>query len=90
MPFCVLFKGREYVHGDFTHAYINIRAVQGHWPLLVILYCTFLSGGLRYEGGMEALKVNALPAMPAAPPPPVVTVRTFFPETWIWELVDVG
>ncbi|XP_029028281.1 alpha-2-macroglobulin-like [Betta splendens] len=23
-------------------------------------------------------------------PPPVVTVRTFFPETWIWDLVHVG
>uniref|UniRef100_A0A3Q1IUN2 Alpha-2-macroglobulin-like n=1 Tax=Anabas testudineus TaxID=64144 RepID=A0A3Q1IUN2_ANATE len=22
--------------------------------------------------------------------PPVVTVRTFFPETWIWDLVEVG
>ncbi|XP_026169908.1 alpha-2-macroglobulin-like [Mastacembelus armatus] len=23
-------------------------------------------------------------------PPPIVTVRTFFPETWIWDLVEVG
>ncbi|XP_073343453.1 alpha-2-macroglobulin-P-like isoform X3 [Pagrus major] len=23
-------------------------------------------------------------------PPPIVTVRTFFPETWIWNLVEVG
>ncbi|XP_043974431.1 alpha-2-macroglobulin-like [Gambusia affinis] len=23
-------------------------------------------------------------------PPPVQTVRTFFPETWIWDLVEVG
>ncbi|XP_055082293.1 alpha-2-macroglobulin-like [Periophthalmus magnuspinnatus] len=28
---------------------------------------------------------------PARPPPPVIqTVRTFFPETWIWDLVEVG
>lgn len=26
----------------------------------------------------------------AAPPPVIETVRTFFPETWIWQLVDVG
>ncbi|XP_078023473.1 alpha-2-macroglobulin-like isoform X2 [Epinephelus lanceolatus] len=35
----------------------------------------------------------ALPAGPAplAPPaPPIETVRTFFPETWIWDLVEVG
>ncbi|XP_064840694.1 alpha-2-macroglobulin-like [Oncorhynchus masou masou] len=25
-----------------------------------------------------------------APPPPIQTVRTFFPETWIWDLVEVG
>ncbi|TMS07309.1 Alpha-1-macroglobulin, partial [Larimichthys crocea] len=25
-----------------------------------------------------------------APPPPVVTVRSFFPETWIWDLIEVG
>ncbi|KAM4566979.1 alpha-2-macroglobulin-like [Odontesthes bonariensis] len=24
------------------------------------------------------------------PPPPLKTVRTFFPETWIWDLVEVG
>ncbi|XP_056612215.1 alpha-2-macroglobulin-like [Triplophysa dalaica] len=24
------------------------------------------------------------------PPPPVETVRTFFPETWIWQLSEVG
>ncbi|XP_045075715.1 LOW QUALITY PROTEIN: alpha-2-macroglobulin-like [Coregonus clupeaformis] len=26
----------------------------------------------------------------APPPPPIETVRTFFPETWIWDLVEVG
>ncbi|XP_045079331.1 alpha-2-macroglobulin-like isoform X2 [Coregonus clupeaformis] len=26
----------------------------------------------------------------ATPPPPIQTVRTFFPETWIWDLVEVG
>ena len=25
-----------------------------------------------------------------AAPPPIQTVRTFFPETWIWDLVEVG
>uniref|UniRef100_A0A3Q3GEY7 Alpha-2-macroglobulin-like n=1 Tax=Labrus bergylta TaxID=56723 RepID=A0A3Q3GEY7_9LABR len=23
-------------------------------------------------------------------PPPIVTVRTFFPETWIWDLIEIG
>lgn len=28
----------------------------------------------------------------SSPPdaPPIETVRTFFPETWIWDLVEVG
>ncbi|XP_069003493.1 alpha-2-macroglobulin-like [Embiotoca jacksoni] len=25
-----------------------------------------------------------------SPPPPIETVRTFFPETWLWDLVQVG
>lgn len=29
-------------------------------------------------------------AGPVGPEPVIETVRTFFPETWIWELVDVG
>ncbi|XP_029372544.1 alpha-2-macroglobulin-like [Echeneis naucrates] len=27
---------------------------------------------------------------PYSDPPPIETVRTFFPETWIWDLVEVG
>ena len=23
-------------------------------------------------------------------PPPIQTIRSFFPETWIWDLVEVG
>uniref|UniRef100_A0A8C7TQ39 Alpha-2-macroglobulin-like n=1 Tax=Oncorhynchus mykiss TaxID=8022 RepID=A0A8C7TQ39_ONCMY len=33
----------------------------------------------------------SLPHLCAAPaPPPIQTVRTFFPETWIWDLMEVG
>uniref|UniRef100_A0A3Q3RYF0 Alpha-2-macroglobulin-like n=1 Tax=Mastacembelus armatus TaxID=205130 RepID=A0A3Q3RYF0_9TELE len=35
----------------------------------------------------ESAPMEAPGLIPASP---VVTVRTFFPETWIWELVDVG
>ncbi|XP_046891858.1 pregnancy zone protein-like [Hypomesus transpacificus] len=35
--------------------------------------------------GMEGPGPGAAP-----PPPPIQTVRTFFPETWIWDLVEVG
>ncbi|KAM7399786.1 hypothetical protein PAMP_019030 [Pampus punctatissimus] len=30
------------------------------------------------------------PGNSGGPPPPIVTVRSFFPETWIWDLVEVG
>ncbi|KAM6959281.1 alpha-2-macroglobulin-P-like [Aplochiton taeniatus] len=34
---------------------------------------------------------GAMDSSGSAPPlPPIQTVRTFFPETWIWDLVDVG
>ena len=35
---------------------------------------------------MERMSGSAGP-----PPPPIIeTVRTFFPETWLWDLVKVG
>uniref|UniRef100_A0A8C7TLR7 Alpha-2-macroglobulin-like n=1 Tax=Oncorhynchus mykiss TaxID=8022 RepID=A0A8C7TLR7_ONCMY len=36
-------------------------------------------------GGVPGDGFGAAPA-----PPPIQTVRTFFPETWIWDLVEVG
>lgn len=39
----------------------------------------------------EAQTGSAAIAYDSAPSPePVETVRTFFPETWIWDLVEVG
>ncbi|KAI7790046.1 alpha-2-macroglobulin-1 [Triplophysa rosa] len=40
----------------------------------------------RGMGGSPLAHDNTLPP----PPPPVETVRTFFPETWIWQLSEVG
>uniref|UniRef100_A0A673C6R7 Alpha-2-macroglobulin-like n=1 Tax=Sphaeramia orbicularis TaxID=375764 RepID=A0A673C6R7_9TELE len=35
--------------------------------------------------------VNAVsPGLGGAPAPPIETARSFFPETWIWDLVEVG
>uniref|UniRef100_A0A8C7TPK1 Alpha-2-macroglobulin-like n=1 Tax=Oncorhynchus mykiss TaxID=8022 RepID=A0A8C7TPK1_ONCMY len=36
-------------------------------------------------GGVPGDGFSAAPA-----PPPIQTVRTFFPETWIWDLMEVG
>ncbi|XP_040901700.1 alpha-2-macroglobulin-like [Toxotes jaculatrix] len=52
--------------------------------------------GVRYSVPGAARVVEGAPgpvravAYDAAPPPPIETVRTFFPETWIWDLVEVG
>ncbi|KAJ8267036.1 hypothetical protein GJAV_G00137580 [Gymnothorax javanicus] len=39
--------------------------------------------------GMSAPRIETQ-APPPPPPPPKETIRTFFPETWIWDLVPVG
>uniref|UniRef100_A0A8K9X590 Alpha-2-macroglobulin-like n=1 Tax=Oncorhynchus mykiss TaxID=8022 RepID=A0A8K9X590_ONCMY len=36
------------------------------------------------------LEMAVAGGLAAPPPPPIQTVRTFFPETWIWDLVEVG
>ncbi|XP_019950602.2 alpha-2-macroglobulin-like isoform X1 [Paralichthys olivaceus] len=75
MPPCLSFRGRQY------H--------QGH----VGKY------GIAYDVGpvvsrMETRLLSAPVAVgalsPNAEPPIIETVRTFFPETWIWDLVEVG
>ncbi|TDH15276.1 hypothetical protein EPR50_G00029330 [Perca flavescens] len=43
--------------------------------------------------GLEEMAAPVLveaPNMPSPDKSPIVTVRTFFPETWIWDLVEVG
>ena len=40
------------------------------------------------QAGPGAVPGDGFGAAPA--PPPIQTVRTFFPETWIWDLVEVG
>ncbi|XP_038548732.1 alpha-2-macroglobulin-like isoform X4 [Micropterus salmoides] len=54
---------------------------------------------LRASGAVQFMKrpVSAARSSPPPPPPPpptspqpIETVRTFFPETWIWDLVEVG
>uniref|UniRef100_A0AAZ3NU98 Alpha-2-macroglobulin-like n=1 Tax=Oncorhynchus tshawytscha TaxID=74940 RepID=A0AAZ3NU98_ONCTS len=36
------------------------------------------------------LEMAVAGGLAAPPPPPIQTVRTFFPETWIWDLVEVS
>lgn len=46
---------------------------------------------MGFDAPMMERTVHAMASPVGAAPEPVIeTVRTFFPETWIWELVDVG
>ncbi|XP_078140102.1 alpha-2-macroglobulin-like [Centroberyx gerrardi] len=75
IPSCLKFKGREFVE-----------------------YCLFSSviGYARHPVVMMNRVVHSEVAMAgvggpgSAPLEPIETVRTFFPETWIWDLVEVG
>uniref|UniRef100_A0A8C6P923 Uncharacterized protein n=1 Tax=Nothobranchius furzeri TaxID=105023 RepID=A0A8C6P923_NOTFU len=50
--------------------------------------------GRQYNLGLpEAMAVPQSVSVGGFPPKnsePILTVRTFFPETWIWDLVDIG
>ncbi|XP_041731964.2 alpha-2-macroglobulin-like isoform X2 [Coregonus clupeaformis] len=47
------------------------------------------------KDNVRPMAINMMPNLPSAPAPgasdgPMETVRTYFPETWIWDLVPVG
>uniref|UniRef100_A0A8P4GPT8 Alpha-2-macroglobulin n=1 Tax=Dicentrarchus labrax TaxID=13489 RepID=A0A8P4GPT8_DICLA len=74
VPSCLKFKGREY------H--------QGHYGDFFLLYQVTHS---EYLPALKQLPVSLLGGSGFSPQlPPIETVRTFFPETWIWDLVEVG
>ncbi|XP_008296526.1 alpha-2-macroglobulin-like [Stegastes partitus] len=82
IPTCLQYRGREYHHNQY-----GIHYRYNTYPM----------------AGMDTVRLAMAPAGPAGPvgmgygktasqddPSPIQTVRTFFPETWIWDLVDVG
>lgn len=76
VPTCLRFKGREYHHG-------YVVSYRYHSPerMMVSMSMPGPGGGVRGMGGVD---------FGSASPAPIETVRTFFPETWIWDLVEVG
>ncbi|KAK2912863.1 alpha-2-macroglobulin-like [Channa argus] len=66
-------------------------------PCLLFKGREYYGGPIRFANAPALAKEGALLALPAAPPGevdstnvPIITVRSFFPETWIWDLVDIG
>ncbi|XP_026195475.1 alpha-2-macroglobulin-like [Anabas testudineus] len=75
IPSCVELKGIVYNHGEiFFHLMLNIHS---HHTCIT---------GERGSVGIPMRMANSLSAYI----PPIITVHTFFPETWIWDLVEVG
>uniref|UniRef100_A0A8C8CJP2 Uncharacterized protein n=1 Tax=Oncorhynchus tshawytscha TaxID=74940 RepID=A0A8C8CJP2_ONCTS len=67
----------SYKGKEYHHSYVSYR----HYSHPIAMY----SLG---QAGPDAVPGDGFSAAPA--PPPIQTVRTFFPETWIWDLVEVG
>ncbi|XP_075892095.1 alpha-2-macroglobulin-like [Nelusetta ayraudi] len=76
LPSCLLFKGRTYHHGPSN---------------VLVLYLPY---SVQYEAMPSVHRMQQSGVAGAAgfdsAQPIIETVRTFFPETWIWELVEVG
>ncbi|XP_076591398.1 alpha-2-macroglobulin-like [Chaetodon auriga] len=75
VPSCLKFKGREYHQG---HRHYGISYSYDMGPQITRQNTRVVAMAGSGGGGYDAA------------PPPIVTVRTFFPETWIWDLVEVG
>ncbi|XP_035857586.1 alpha-2-macroglobulin-like isoform X4 [Sander lucioperca] len=78
-PSCLKYKGREYYqgHGGYGDFGVGFR------------YNSVPTRGLVLTA-MESVAFAPAPDMPSPNKSPIETVRTFFPETWIWDLVEVG
>lgn len=72
------------------------------FPAASGIFSFFFLSGYPIAMGYEVTQMHARVGMavPVGSPPgfhyapndvsPIETVRTFFPETWIWDLVEVG
>ncbi|XP_042342008.1 LOW QUALITY PROTEIN: alpha-2-macroglobulin-like [Plectropomus leopardus] len=82
VPACLKYKGREYHQGrrGISLAYDAMPA-----PGVARTRVQVMSSRVYGEAGSAGGSGGGSPD-----PPPIETVRTFFPETWIWDLVEVG
>uniref|UniRef100_A0A8C9XDM8 Alpha-2-macroglobulin-like n=1 Tax=Sander lucioperca TaxID=283035 RepID=A0A8C9XDM8_SANLU len=103
---CLPLRPRKYVlpypHGDGTaDAYTvfqNVGMKMATNMDIRVPSCLKYKGNEYYQGygdfiffsGFPVPEAAGAPNMPSPDISPLVTVRTFFPETWIWDLVEVG
>ncbi|XP_034459881.1 alpha-2-macroglobulin-like [Hippoglossus hippoglossus] len=85
MPPCLNFKGREYHQEHHGHhgKYANCCIFVAYHSVSVMARMDVMEeqGNMAVPEGHGARN---------SPLPAIETVRTFFPETWIWDLVEVG
>ncbi|XP_053177575.1 alpha-2-macroglobulin-like [Scomber japonicus] len=74
VPTCLQYRGREYHYSPYGGGW-------GYGAPPVVSRMNIGAGSAPPLGGDH---VDDLP------PSPIVTVRSFFPETWIWDLVEIG
>uniref|UniRef100_A0A3Q3RZ95 Alpha-2-macroglobulin-like n=1 Tax=Mastacembelus armatus TaxID=205130 RepID=A0A3Q3RZ95_9TELE len=80
IPSCLKYKGREYYQGHYGNFFLSYESHLKYFPEL--------KHGIALAGAPAPQAFGLDGAVP--PAAPVLTVRTFFPETWIWDLVEVG
>ncbi|XP_067449972.1 alpha-2-macroglobulin-like [Thunnus thynnus] len=101
---CINLRQRRYVlsypgHGEKDDAYTVFQKMGLKMATNLFLRmpsCVNFKGTEYYSHHFlrpNVIHISAGSAMnfgDAGPPPPIETTRSFFPETWIWDLVEVG
>ncbi|XP_041795894.1 alpha-2-macroglobulin-like [Chelmon rostratus] len=78
VPSCLMYKGRAYHQ---AHIAYDVSYSRGYASIPQIT---------RESARVASGRPGLLGGAPDDDTLPIETVRTFFPETWIWDLVDVG
>uniref|UniRef100_A0A8C7XVA5 Alpha-2-macroglobulin-like n=1 Tax=Oryzias sinensis TaxID=183150 RepID=A0A8C7XVA5_9TELE len=89
VPECLPVRPKRYIPLDYIHPpNIGQRLKVATNLILQVPTCLKFKGRMYHTGMAGAMASVAYDY--DAGPEPVETVRTFFPETWIWDLVEVG
>lgn len=76
MPSCLSFRGRNY---HFGHYYMRENMVDSP-----------MTAAGSAPGGGGGAGAGGFGGDSAPGGSPIVTVRTFFPETWLWDMFETG
>uniref|UniRef100_A0A4W4F1K5 Uncharacterized protein n=1 Tax=Electrophorus electricus TaxID=8005 RepID=A0A4W4F1K5_ELEEL len=88
---CLHVRPRRQTRGD--HVYNTFKVTLTGVISLVLIFCSYcfsvphrgVGFGMSHPMALNQVSYDSAPGLA-----PVETVRKFFPETWIWKLVEVG